>query len=137
MKKCKDREGEGFQSLLEIEDIGPAVAEDVVNFFAEAHNQHVIKDLQHELTIKDCERPKIKASLVTGKTVVFTGKLLKMSREEAKAQAEALGATAASSVSKNTDYVIAGEDAGSKLKKATGLGVKILSEDEWLKLVGS
>jgi len=137
MKKTKDREGEAFQSLLEIEDIGPAVAEDVVNFFAEAHNQQVIKDLQHELVIKDFERPKTKASAVTGKTVVFTGKLVKMGREEAKAQAESLGAKVGSSVSKNTDYVIAGEDAGSKLKKAAELGVKVLSEDEWLKLAGN
>ena len=137
MKKCKDREGEAFLSLLDIEDIGPAVAEDTVNFFAEAHNQQVIKDLQHELTIKDFERPKTKDSPVTGKTVVFTGKLIKMGREEAKAQAESLGAKVGSSVSKNTDYLVAGEDAGSKLKKAAELGVKVLSEDEWLKLAGN
>ncbi len=134
MKKCKDREGEAFQSLLEIEDVGPAVSEDTVNFFAEPHNQQVIKDLQGELTIKDFERPKTKASAVTGKTVVFTGKLVRMGREEAKAQAESLGAKVGSSISKNTDYLVAGEDAGSKLKKAAELGVKVLSEDEWLKL---
>ncbi|MCE9506887.1 MAG: NAD-dependent DNA ligase LigA [Alphaproteobacteria bacterium] len=134
MKECRDREGAAFQSLLGIEDIGPSVAEDIVGFFAEPHNQHAVKDLQRELTVKDFERSKTVHSPVTGKTVVFTGKLLKMSREEAKAQAEALGAVVASSVSKNTDYVIAGEDAGSKLKKATELGVKVLSEDEWLKL---
>ena len=137
MKKCKDHDGEAFQSLLEIDDIGPAVAEDVVNFFAETHNQQVIRDLQHELTIRDFERPKTKASAVTGKTVVFTGKLVKMGREEAKAQAEALGAKVGSSVSKNTDYLVAGEDAGSKLKKAAELGVKVCLEDEWLKLAGS
>ena len=137
IKKCGDREGEAFQALLGIEDIGPAVAEDIVNFFAEAHNQRVIKDLQQELTIKDFERPATRNSPMTGKTVVFTGKLIRMSRDEAKAQAESLGAAVASSVSKNTDYVIAGEDAGSKLKKATDLGVKVLSEDEWLKLAGA
>jgi DNA ligase (NAD+) len=135
MKECQDRESAAFQSLLGIEDIGPAVAEDVIGFFAEAHNRRAVEDLQQELTIKNFERPKAAHSPVTGKTVVFTGKLLKMSREEAKAQAEALGAVVASSVSKNTDYVIAGEDAGSKLKKAAELGVRILSEDEWLKLM--
>jgi len=73
---------------------------------------------------------------VTGKTVVFTGKLSKMGREEAKAQAETLGAKVGASISKNTDYLVAGEDAGSKLKKAGELGVKVLSEDEWLELIG-
>ncbi len=135
MKECKDREGEAFQALMDIEDIGPAVAEDVVNFFAEPHNQRVIKDLQSELTIKNYERPKTAQSPVTGKTVIFTGTLSKMGREEAKAQAESLGAKIGSSVSKNTDYVIAGEDAGSKLKKARELGVRILSEDEWLGII--
>jgi DNA ligase (NAD+) len=136
MKECKNREGEAFLALMDIEDIGPAVAEDVVAFFAEPHNQRVVKDLQQELTIKDYVRPKTAQSAVTRKTVVFTGKLSKLGREEAKAQAEALGAKVGSSVSKNTDYLIAGEDAGSKLKKAAELGVKVLSEDEWLKLIG-
>ncbi len=137
IKKCGDPEGEAFQGLLNIEDIGPSVAEDAVKFFNEPHNLQVIKDLKSELTIKDFERTKTKASPMTGKTVVFTGKLIRMGREEAKAQAETLGVTVASSVSKNTDYVIAGEDAGSKLKKATELGIKILSEDEWIELAGN
>jgi DNA ligase (NAD+) len=137
IKMCKDREGEAFQSLLDIEDIGPAVAEDVVNFFAETHNQHVIKDLQSELTIKDFERPKTQNSAVSGKTVVFTGTLTSLGREEAKAQAESLGAKVAGSVSKKTAYVIAGADAGSKLKKANELGVKVLSEEEWRELIGA
>lgn len=136
MRACKDRESPSFQALLDIEDIGPAVAEDVVSFFTEPHNISVIKDLQNELTIKDFVRAKAVQSPVTGKTVVFTGTLSKMGREEAKAQAESLGAKVGSSVSKNTDYLIAGEDAGSKLKKATELGVKVLSEDEWLALTG-
>jgi DNA ligase (NAD+) len=106
-----------------------------VSFFAEKHNLEVIHDLQKELTIKDFERPRAVNSKVTGKTVVFTGTLSKMGREEAKAQAESLGAKVAGSVSKNTDYLIAGEDAGSKLKKATELDVKVLTEDEWLDLI--
>ncbi len=75
------------------------------------------------------------ASPVTGKTVVFTGTLSRLSRNEAKAQAERLGAKIAGSVSKKTDYVIAGTDAGSKLDKAQELGVKVLSEDEWIALI--
>ncbi|MFH1158714.1 MAG: NAD-dependent DNA ligase LigA [Pseudomonadota bacterium] len=137
-KECGDRNSAAFQNLLGIEDIGPAVAEDVVQFFAGKHNRRVIEDLQNELTIESCDpRPSPgQAAPLAGKTVVFTGKLLKMGREEAKAHAETLGAKVAGAVSKNTDYVVAGEDAGSKLKKAAELGVKILSEDDWLKMAG-
>ena len=139
IKECEDQDSSAFHTLLSIEDIGPAVAEDVVQFFAREHNQRVIKDLQNELTIENLipqPSPEQTTALI-GKTVVFTGKLLKMGREEAKAHAENLGAKVAGSVSKNTDYVIAGEDAGSKLKKATELGVKILSEDDWLDMAES
>ncbi len=123
------------EDLLGIADVGPVVAKDLVLFFSEPHNKRVLQDLQKELTIKNAARPKTTPSAVTGKTVVFTGKLIKMSRAEAGAQAEALGAKVASAVSKNTDYVVAGEDAGSKLKKAAAFGVTVLSEDEWLELV--
>lgn len=134
MKACKDAESAAFQALINIEDIGPAVAEDIIRFFSDAHNEAMIKDLQGEVSIKAFERPQTMSSVVTGKTVVFTGKLLKMGREEAKAHAETLGAKVASAVSKNTDYVIAGEDSGSKLKKAQELGVSVLSEEEWLNM---
>ena len=86
------------------------------------------------MKILDAEKPK-KDTAIAGKTVVFTGALEKMTREEAKAQAERLGAKAAGSVSKKTDYVVAGPGAGSKLADAKKLGVKVLTEDEWLKLV--
>ncbi len=134
MKECRNRDGQAFQTLLEIDDVGPSVAEDLVDFFSEARNREAVKDLRGELTIEDYISVQARASAVTGKTVVFTGKLVTMSREEAKAQAESLGANVAGSVSKNTDYVIAGEDAGSKLKKAVDLGVKVLSEKEWQEL---
>ncbi|MBU6474515.1 MAG: NAD-dependent DNA ligase LigA [Alphaproteobacteria bacterium] len=135
MKQCENRESEAFQALLEIDDVGPSVAEDLVDFFSERRNRKAVNDLQRELTIEDYVAAKTRASAVTGKTVVFTGKLVTMGREEAKAQAESLGAKVAGGVSKNTDYVVAGEDAGSKLKKAAELGVKVLSEEEWQALV--
>ena len=87
------------------------------------------------MRILDAERP-ARHSAVAGKTVVFTGALEKMTREEAKAMAERLGAKTAGSVSKKTDYVVAGPGAGSKLAKAKELGVQVLSEEDWLKLVG-
>ena len=87
------------------------------------------------LDIQDAEAV-ASGSPVSGKTVVFTGTLVRITRAEAKARAEALGAKVASSVSAKTDYVIAGSDAGSKLKKAHELSVKILSEDEWLEMIG-
>jgi DNA ligase (NAD+) len=134
MKAAQDRNSPAFQSLDDIGDVGPAVANDIVAFFSEKHNLEVVHDLQTELTVKNYVRPRAVQSPVTGKTVVFTGKLVKMGREEAKAHAESLGAKVASAISKSTDYLIAGEDAGSKLKKAVELGVKVLSEDEWLAL---
>jgi DNA ligase (NAD+) len=90
--------------------------------------------LEKELTIEDAELVATD-SKVAGKTVVFTGTLERMTRPEAKSRAEALGAKVAGSVSAKTDFVVAGADAGSKLKKATELGVKVLSEDEWLEII--
>ncbi len=121
--------------LLAIEDIGPAVADDILGFFAEPHNQEVLAGLEAQLDIQPYEMPQIGDSPVAGKTVVFTGTLEKMSRQEAKAKAETLGAKVSGSVSKKTDYVIAGADAGSKLKKAQELGVEVLSEEDWLALI--
>ncbi len=121
--------------LTAIEDIGPRVAEDIIQFFAEEHNQKVLTDLENQLTIESYAAP-TSNSPVAGKTVVFTGTLETVSRQEAKAKAESLGAKVSGSVSKKTDYVIAGADAGSKLKNAKELGVTVLSEEEWLKLIG-
>ena len=133
---AQGRESEAYNDLLSIEDIGEAVADDLIGFFAEDHNLKVLSDLESELTIEAFVRPNLSGSPVAGKTVVFTGTLSKMSRQEAKSRAETLGAKVAGSVSKKTDYVVAGEDAGSKLKTARELGVAVLSEDEWLNLIG-
>ena len=136
MMAAQDRESEAFAELLSIDDIGPSVADDLLAFFAEAHNQAVLKDLNAVLEIKPYILPKAGDSKVAGKTVVFTGTLTTMTRGEAKAGAEMRGAKVAGSVSKKTDYVVAGDDAGSKLKAARELGVRVLSEAEWAVLIG-
>ena len=136
MTAAYDVDSASYQTLTAIDDIGPGVAKDLFMFFAEPHNLDVLADLQSELTIEDALIEDTSGSPVHNKTVVFTGKMARLGREEAKAQAESLGAKVAGSVSKKTDYVIAGEDAGSKLKKATELGVTILTEDEWIELIG-
>jgi DNA ligase (NAD+) len=131
---AKGRETEAFAELNSIESIGPTVAEAITDFFAEPHNVSVVTDLLKEVGPEPLEAVD-HASPVSGKTVVFTGTLEKMTRSEAKASAERLGAKVAGSVSKKTDYVVAGPGAGSKLKEATALGVKVLTEEEWLKLI--
>jgi len=118
-----------------IDQIGGTVVEAVGAYFKESHNRGVVDRLVKQVKILDAEKPK-QDSPVAGKIVVFTGSLEKMTRDEAKAMAERLGAKASGSVSKKTDYVVAGPGAGSKLTEAEKLGVKVLSEDEWLKLVG-
>lgn len=127
-------EADGGSDLLSIDGVGTKVVDALVEFFAEAHNQEVVSQLLKELRISDVEAVQID-SPVAGKTVVFTGTLAKITRAEAKAKAESLGAKVASSVSAKTDYVIAGEAAGSKLKKAQELGVAVLTEEEWLTLI--
>jgi DNA ligase (NAD+) len=133
-KAAKDRQSEAFADLDNIEGIGPTVAAAIADFFAEPHNVSVITDLLKEVSPEPLEAVD-HASPISGKTVVFTGTLEKMTRSEAKASAERLGAKVAGSVSKKTDYVVAGPGAGSKLKEANALGVAVLSEEEWLKLI--
>jgi DNA ligase (NAD+) len=135
MKEAQRRESDQYNDLVSIEDIGPSVADDLLGFFAEEHNTDILDDLQKILTIQPFERPDTSGSKVAGKTVVFTGALEKLSRQEAKAGAERLGAKVAGSISAKTDYLVAGADAGSKLKKAKELNVTILSEEEWLALI--
>ena len=117
-----------------LDQIGETVIESIAAFFSEKHNVAMVEALTKQVTILDAEKPK--DSAVAGKTVVFTGSLEQMTRDEAKAMAERLGAKVAGSVSKKTDYVVAGPGAGSKLDKARAEGVKVLTEDEWLKLIG-
>lgn len=132
MQQAQVEDSEAWHDLDNIEQIGPLMARDIVAFFAEKHNLDVIKDLAKELTITDYEQRVSSSSPLSGKTIVFTGTLTKMGRTEAKAKAESLGAQVTGSVSAKTDFVVVGADAGGKAKKAADLGVKILSEDEWL-----
>jgi DNA ligase (NAD+) len=122
--------------LTSIDGIGPTVAEALGDFFHEAHNREVWADLLSEVMPPDYVS-NVRDSAWTGKTIVFTGKLETMSRDEAKAQAEALGAKAAGSVSASTDLVVAGPGAGSKLKKATELGIEVIDEAAWAAIVAS
>ena len=137
MLAARDEASEARQALTSIESIGPLVAQDLVGFFNEAHNRDVLTALKAQLTILD--QPKIEASSspIAGKTVVFTGTLTQMGRSEAKQKAESLGANVASAVSSKTDYLIVGEDAGSKAAKAQALGVKTLTEAEWIALISN
>ncbi|NQU72670.1 MAG: NAD-dependent DNA ligase LigA [Rhodospirillales bacterium] len=136
MDRAQPREGDDYDDLTAIDGIGPVVATDILDFFAEGHNVDLLIDLGKVLNIEALEAP-AGESPVSGKTVVFTGSLVTMTRAEAKARAESLGAKVAGSVSKKTDYVIIGADAGSKAKKAQDLGVAILTEDQWRDLVGA
>lgn len=132
---AKDREGAAYSELENIDGIGPTVAAAIADFFGEPHNVAVVDELLKDVSPQALEAVD-NASPVSGKAVVFTGTLEQMTRAEAKAQAERLGAKVAGSVSKKTDYVVAGPGAGSKLKNAKDLGVEVLTEDEWLKLIG-
>ena len=128
---ASDPDSEALDALTAIDGIGPVVARAIVEFVAEPRNGAILDALCERLDIEPVEAAAAD-SPVAGKTVVFTGKLQRMTRQEAKARAEALGAQVSGSVSRATDYVVAGEDPGSKLKKAQSLGVHVLSEDAWL-----
>ncbi len=128
------RPSEDFLEIASVDSVGVVAARMIGEFFAEDHNRQAVQTLLAELTVVPAQRPKTDTA-VAGKTVVFTGSLEKMTRDEAKAQAERLGAKVSGSVSKKTDLVVAGPGAGSKLKTATDLGIQVMSEDEWLALV--
>jgi DNA ligase (NAD+) len=123
-----------YRELDDIEGIGATVIDALIGFFGEPHNLKALDDLVAEIEVEAFNRAATLASPVSDKTIVFTGTLERMTRSEAKALAERLGAKVTGSVSAKTDYVVAGADAGSKLAKARELGVTVISEDDWLKL---
>ena len=128
-------DSDAYTDLVDIDGIGSSMADDLTAFFDEPHNIEVLERLEASLTVADFVPPETSGSPFADKTVVFTGTLEKMSRGEAKARAESLGAKVAGSVSKKTDFVVAGADSGSKAKKAAELDVTILSEADWLAMI--
>ncbi len=136
LNAAQDRDSTAYEDLINIESVGAAVAGDLLGFFAEPHNQDILDALARDLFIEDFAAPDDGGSAIVGKTVVFTGTLETMSRGEAKASAQALGAKVAGSVSAKTDLVIAGPGAGSKLKQAESLGVAVIDEQGYLKMIG-
>ncbi len=136
MQDAAELSGDAWDDLNNIEGIGEVMARAIVEFFKEPRNVEVITRLLEEVTPQAAEQIAASNSVVAGKTVVFTGSLEKFTRDEAKARAESLGAKVAGSVSKKTDYVVAGPGAGSKLDKARELGVQVMDEDEWLAFIG-
>tara|TARA_R110000824_G_scaffold390760_15_gene587928 strand:+ start:25127 stop:27244 length:2118 start_codon:yes stop_codon:yes gene_type:complete len=136
MEKAADPDSDARRDLLSIDGVGEVLAGALIDFFAEEHNREVLKALS-DAGVKAVPLPAQETtSPVAGKTVVFTGSLERMTRAEAKARAEQLGAKVAGSVSAKTDILVAGADAGSKLTKAAALGVTVISEDEWIEMAG-
>ena len=123
-----------LQLLIGIDGIGSAMAKDIVEFFKEDHNISVINDLLSIVNIEDFEGVADTSSEIFGKTIVFTGTLTALTRNEAKSKALAFGAKVAGSVSTKTDFLVVGENAGSKMTKAQELGVKVLTEEEFIRL---
>ena len=134
-KAAEEAGSEAYKTLVDIDGIGPGVVEDLLAFIGEQHNLDVIQDLLTKVDVEDFVLADTGGSPVSEKTVVFTGTLETMSRNEAKARAEALGAKVSGSVSVKTDIVVVGPGAGSKLKKAEDLGVTVMSEEEWLNYI--
>jgi DNA ligase (NAD+) len=134
--KVANGDEEAIAEMDALDQIGETVIASIKAYFGESHNRGIVERLTKEVTILDTEKPKSN-SAVAGKTVVFTGALEKMTRDEAKAMAERLGAKVSGSVSKKTDYVVAGPGAGSKLAEAKKHGVNVLTEDEWLAMIGA
>jgi DNA ligase (NAD+) len=136
MQAAAEAGSEARAELDNIIGIGPAIAEELADFFGEKRNIDLLNELAAELTIEDAEQTQAEDSEIAGKVLVFTGTLETMTRPEAKARAEALGAKVTDSVSKKTDIVVVGADAGSKARKATELGVRTVTEPEWRQIAG-
>ncbi|MFH1702020.1 MAG: NAD-dependent DNA ligase LigA [Nitrospirota bacterium] len=135
IQAAQNRKSKEYDHLESIDGIGPIVADKIVTFFADPHNISVLNDIISQIEVTDLEVSRTQTSQLTGKTIVFTGTLGKMTRSEAKAKAESLGAIVVGDVSSKTDYVIAGQSPGSKVKNAKDLGIHVLTEAEWLKMV--
>jgi len=133
-EEADKRLAQEMQMRIGIAQVGPVVAEALVDFFAEPHNVEVVDDLLAEVTVEPFVFETVESE-VSGKTMVFTGSLEQMTREEAESRAQRLGAKIAKSVSKKTDIVVAGPGAGSKLKKAAELGVQVIDEDAWVQIL--
>ncbi|WP_372835096.1 BRCT domain-containing protein, partial [Puniceibacterium confluentis] len=136
MRAAADPEDPAYGDLLAIDGVGKVMAQSLVASFAQDRERASIDRLVAYLDVQEAERPRTEGSPVAGKTVVFTGTLERMTRAEAKARAESLGAKVSGSVSAKTDILVAGPGAGSKEKKAAELGIEILNEDDWLTLIG-
>lgn len=134
-KAARDDAGPAYEDMLTIDGVGALVARGVIDFFDEPHNKEAVDRLLKEIKPQRAETPSSSSSPVSGKTVVFTGTLETMTRNEAKSQAQNLGAKVSGSVSAKTDYLVAGPGAGSKLKKAEELGVEVLTEAAWAALI--
>ncbi|MGE3303185.1 MAG: BRCT domain-containing protein, partial [Hyphomonadaceae bacterium] len=139
---ARQRPGEDFAALSDVDGVGPVAAERLADFFAEPHNRGVLDRLLYDakknpegVRVRDEPVAAAASSPIAGMTIVFTGSLEKMTRDEAKARAVRLGAKVAGSVSKKTDLVVAGPGAGSKLKEAEALGVKVIDEDGWIAMI--
>ncbi|MBT5913807.1 MAG: NAD-dependent DNA ligase LigA [Rhodospirillaceae bacterium] len=135
LEKARDKKSLEYTELLNIDQVGESVAHDLIDFFGDEINQRILSDLESELKILDGELINVERTALTGKIIVFTGTLEKMGRGEAKSVAESLGAKVVGSISSKTDFVVVGGEAGSKATKAEKLGITILTEDEWLKLI--
>lgn len=131
MQAAHDADSEAYRKLTALNGIGAKVAAEIIGFFAEPHNQTVLQQLLAEVTVRDYVAPAGANAPLAGKTIVFTGTLQSMGRNEAKARAEQLGATVGSSVTKATHILVVGSDAGSKAAKAKELGVELWDEDQW------
>lgn len=136
LNKAQEIGSEARGEIMSIDGVGPGQVSALLGFFGNKKNREAVERLLEHVTVQDAEAPK-SDSPVSGKTVVFTGKLEKFSRDEAKARAQSLGAKVSGSVSAKTDILVAGPGAGSKLKKAQELGVETLTEDEWLALIAA
>jgi DNA ligase (NAD+) len=132
---AQNLQSDEYKELEKVKGIGPIVADRILSFFADSHNGAIVKDIVSQIEVADFAIPDSFSSELAGKAIVFTGTLEKMTRSEAKAKAESIGAFVVSDVSSKTDIVIEGQNAGSKIKKAKDLGIDVLSEAKWLEIV--